>query len=409
MTDRNRAAFARLARLADAHGLDLRGARVRRSSSRFCLGVEHGDYNGTALFGVGTDRFLWLAYAPNDRGRIRLVSANFEAEGLVEVDPAAIPPPGTAAGWARYPLGAAAILAREGLPLRRGLDVALYGDIPGGGMSRSASLCVNLLLTLLEVNELELADPFRLVELSQAIENDYVGSPCGLLDQTMIRFAKAGHGTLFDPASRQVSHVPLGPAALDFRLLALDTGTVRPGLETSTYRVRRAECEELVRLANQAGFAIPNLAAVRSPDQLAALEARFGASHPQLVERLRYIHAAQARFDAMLEAWRQGDLATVGALFRADGLGLRDQYRISGPELETICDLARSVEGCLGERMLGGGDKGAAGAIVRADAVAEVRRAVEVGYPRSHPELAGRQQVHELGIVDGVTVFDAPF
>lgn len=84
----------------------------------------------------------------------------------------------------------------------------------------------------------------------------------------------------------------------------------------------------------------------------------------------------------MLGAWRSGDIKTVGELFRADGLGLRDEYRISGPELQTMCDIVRTVPGVLGERMLGGGDKGASGAIVLNDNVAELRSRVACGYPR---------------------------
>ena len=95
-------------------------------------------------------------------------------------------------------------------------------------------------------------------------------------------------------------------------------------------------------------------------------------------------------------------MPTVGAVFRADGLGLRDRYRISGPELETMCDIARTVPGVLGERMLGGGDKGASGALVTASAMTALRRAVETGYPRSHPGCAGSFAVHECRIVDGV-------
>jgi galactokinase len=406
-TPRDLAACDRLARLGRDHGLSLRGARVRRTSSRFCLGVEHGDYNGTELFGVGTDRFLWLAWAPNDRGTLRLCSANFAAAGVVEVDPARMSSPGDVRGWARYAHGAVAVLARDGIGVRRGLDIALYGDIPGGGMSRSASLCVNLLLTLLDANGATVPHPFRIVELARAIEHEWASSPCGVLDQTMILFAKAGHGTRFDPATATITHVPLGAAAVDFRLLALDTGTERPGLETSTYRARRAECDELVRLANARGFAIQNLADVRDRGLLAAIAARLGPGHAHLVDRLVYVHEAQARFPRMLAAWQAGELATVGAVFRADGIGLRDRYRISGPELETMCDLARGVDGCLGERMLGGGDKGASGAIVRADAVDAVRAAVATGYPRSHPEFAERFAVHELALVDGVTVLDA--
>ncbi|MBI5852715.1 MAG: hypothetical protein HZB39_17010 [Planctomycetes bacterium] len=404
-TPRDRAAFATLAGLARRFGLRLDGARVRRTSSRFCFGVEHGDYNGTALLGVGTDRFLWLAYARNGTNRLRLCSANFESEGVVDVDPSRLAAPKDVSGWARYAHGAAAILAREGFALRCGLDVAIFSDIPGGGMSRSASLCVNLVLTLLEANELAVADRFRIVELAQAIETDFVGSPCGVLDQTMILFARARHATHFDPATRAITHLPLGASAPPFRLLALDTGTVRPGLEASTYKLRRAECEELVRLVNGMGIPIRNLAEVRDDATLAAIRDRLSSSRPQLVARLEYLFHAQLRFAELQRAWTAGDLASLGAAFRADGIGLRDLYRISGPELETMCDLARSVPGCLGERMLGGGDKGAAGAIVSADAVQRVSEAITIGYPRSHPAYASRFAVHELDVVDGVTVF----
>src|SRR5690606_22540867 len=152
-------------------------------------------------------------------------------EGVVEVDPRALPARGAPQGWARYAVGAVAVLEQAGLPVRRGCDVVLLGDIPGGGMSRSASLCVNLLLTLLDANGHTVADPFRVVGLGQSIEDEWVGSPCGVLDQTMILFARAGHATHFDPATRRVTHVPLGAGAPPFRLVALDTGTVRPGLE----------------------------------------------------------------------------------------------------------------------------------------------------------------------------------
>lgn len=108
----------------------------------------------------------------------------------------------------------------------------------------------------------------------------------------------------------------------------------------------------------------------------------------------------------MLAAWKGGDIETVGRIFRADGIGLRDDYKISGPELETMCDIARRVEGVLGERMLGGGDKGAAGALVRADAVDVLRQAVDTDYPRSHPAYADKYAVHTCKVVQGVEVYD---
>ena len=108
----------------------------------------------------------------------------------------------------------------------------------------------------------------------------------------------------------------------------------------------------------------------------------------------------------MLSAWRAGDIKVVGQLFREDGIALRDQYQISGPELETMCDIARTVKGVLGERMLGGGDKGAAGAFVLTDSVDALKQAVDRAYPRSHPQYARGYQIHACTSVDGVAVCD---
>ena len=388
----------KLATLAKQRGLNVAGGKIRRTSSRFCFGVEHGDYNGTELFGVGTDRFIWLAYRPNDTGRIRLFSDNFPNDGVIDFQPGQIPPPcsdGNAHTWARFAYGVEFILRRAGLPITLGFDAVLHGNIPGGGMSRSASLTLNLILTFLEVSGHPVKDDMQIIDLAQAVENDYIGSPCGKLDQIMIYFAKAGMGTHYNPKTRAISYVPLGKGAIDFRIVSLDTGTVRPGLEKSTYKVRRAECDELAKLAGLTG-----LADVRDEQSYRQITGRF----PALAPRLTYIYYAQQRFYKMLEAWKAGNVEAVGQIFRQDGIGLRDDYRISGPELETMCDIARSVSGVLGERMLGGGDKGAAGAIVRADAVDELRNAIKTAYPRSHPQYADKFAMHVCGIVDGVTV-----
>ena len=388
--------------LAADCGLSMGGSRICRSSSRFCLGVEHGDYNGTELFGVGTDRFIWMAYKPNDCGRLRLFSENFKDEGLIDVSLSDLPPPGSSPdSWSRFPLGVAWILKREGYQLAKGFDAVLYGNIPGGGMSRSASLTLNLLISLAEVNGIEFGSKMRIVDLAQAVENDYIGSPCGNLDQIMILFAREGMGTHYNPSDRSIRHLPLGEGAPDFRIMSLDTGTIRPGLEKSTYKTRHAECLEMVQLCREP-FGIGTLGDVRTEEKYRQILSKFGESHPHLCRRLSYIYGSQKRFTRMLKAWSDGDIATVGEVFRADGLALRDEYEISGKELETMCDLARSVPGVLGERMLGGGDKGASGALVLADSVDAVRSAVQTGYPRSHPEFAANHAVHVCSMVDGI-------
>jgi len=398
-----------LHRMAAAAGLDVRGGRLLRTSSRLCLGVEHGDYNGTELFGVGTDRFLWSLSRPNALGRVRLFSGAFPDEGRVEFAPGQVPPalaPELAGRWARFPCGVDHVLRRAGHPQRQGIDVVLHSTIPGGGMSRSASLCLNLLLVFAAANGRRLDDRLRLCELAREVENDYVGSPCGLLDQVMIAFARAGAGTHYRPAGRSVVHVAIGERAPDFRFVALDTGTVRPGLEQSTYAVRRRECAQLLAMLAPE-FGLRALADLRDEALHERIQRRLRPAHARLGDRLRYLFEAQQRFLRMLIAWRAGDIAEVGALFRADGAGLRDLYAISGPELEAMCSVARTVPGVFGERMLGGGDKGAAGALVAAHAVPALRAAVAAGYPRLCPEQAQTFAVHECRLVDGIVELPA--
>ncbi|MCA9188564.1 MAG: hypothetical protein KDA99_23205, partial [Planctomycetales bacterium] len=331
---------------------------------------------------------------------------NFPQDGVVQFRLGEGAGPGQVRdSWARFPLGIDYVLRREGYSLKTGFDAVLFGNIPGGGMSRSASLALNLIITAFEVNNVEGVEPFRIVDLAQLVENDYIGSPCGKLDQIMIMFARDGMGTHYNPQQRTIDYVPLGADAGDFRIVSLDTGTVRPGLEKSTYKLRREECERLAAMAAEP-FGIENLAAVREAKLYAKLVATYAQEFPELCRRLKYIYESQQRFYQMLDAWKKGDIQQVGRIFRADGIGLRDDYQISGPELETMCDIVRSVPGVLGERMLGGGDKGASGAIVRAGAVDAVKAAVDQGYPLSRPDFADRYAVHVCKVVDGIVRLD---
>ncbi|MGD0078217.1 MAG: hypothetical protein ABSB91_06285 [Sedimentisphaerales bacterium] len=397
-----------LLQIAQEQKIDVKGCKVRRTSSRFCLGVEHGDYNGTELFGVGTDRFIWIAYKPAANSQTRIFSGNFSNDGVVEFQSGNAPEPKSqqiSNTWGRFAYGVDFILRRAGYKIKRGINAVIYGDIPGGGMSRSASLTLNLILSVLDANEIEESDKLKIVDLAQAVENDYIGSPCGKLDQIMILFAREGFGTYYNPKDRKIEYVALGKNTEVFAIVVMDTGTVRPGLEKSTYKIRRAECEQLVSILQRAGFKISCLADIQTEGQYEKILAQFSGRYTDLCDRLKYIYAAQERFYEMLDAWKRGDIETVGRIFREDGIGLRDDYKISGPELETMCDIARTVDGCFGERMLGGGDKGAAGAIVKADSVDALKKTIDTEYPRKWPALANKYAVHVCKIVDGVKVF----
>jgi len=399
----------KIQKLAKDNKIDIKRGRVRRTSSRFCLGVEHGDYNGTELFGVGTDRFIWMAYKPNGTERIKLFSGNFPDDGVIEFKLGDIPEPKSAAiaqTWGRFPYGVEYVLRQNGYKLTQGINGVIYGNIPGGGMSRSASLTVNLILSLLETNKIEVKDKMKIVDLAQAVENNYIGSPCGQLDQIMILFAREGMGTYYNPRNRSINYVPLGAGGSQLRIVVLDTGTVRPGLEKSTYKIRRAECEQLVSILQKAKYNISCLADIKDQAAYEKIMKEFHKIYPDLCDRLKYIFGAQQRFYKMLEAWKAGNIETVGAIFRQDGIGLRDDYKISGPELETMCDIVRTVPGVLGERMLGGGDKGASGALVLAESVEAVKQAVDTAYPRSRPEYADKYAVHVCKVVEGVRIYD---
>ena len=189
--------------------------------------------------------------------------------------------------------------------------------------------------------------------------------------------------------------------------MALDTGTDRPGLEKSTYKIRREECDDFAEeLFAKSFINRPVLADVKVEDYCKVERAYASTAWSPHLNRLAYLINAQMSFETMIAAWRRGDVEEVGALFRNDGRGLRDDYCISGPELETMCDIARTVDGVYGERMLGGGDKGAAGAIVKANAVDTLVAAVKAAYPKCHPAYKAKYATHVVHPCDGLVLLE---
>ena len=402
--DSGAVAPACLREAATARGLDIGNGFAWRISSRICLGVEHGDYNGTELLGIGIDRFLWIAARDNATSTARLFSCNRADDGVVELDPSN---PQKAArnaqpsDWTPFAHGAADVLRSRGHAVRRGFDAVIYSEIPGGGMSRSAALSIALLLTFAADPRALLEDRMELARMAQAIENEHLHSPCGILDPLMIAHAKRGAAVRYQPDWDRVTHVPWGGDPKSLCLLALDTGRSRHGLQQATYPERVRECAQILALL-QPSLGGDSLADLASGDRYQRALQLLSHAPSDLSARLRYLSGAIARFPRMLAAFALGDARELGRCMREDGISLRSDYCISGPELEGMCELVRAHPGSFGERMLGGGDCGASGAIVDPEYADDILAAVHREYPRRFPAFARAFATHRCAMADGI-------
>ncbi len=388
--------------------------KIRRTASRICFGVEHGDYNGTELFGaaIGVESenkneisgFIWFMYSPNAEGKIKILSLNYPDQ-IADFKLGHFISPSIVQNdkdfpWIKFPMGVDYVLRKRGISLTKGINGVLIGKIPEGGLSRSASLTLNLMLSLLEVNNINNVDPFDIIDWAQAVENEYVGSPCGKLDQAMILFGRKDKGSLYSPRKRTLKYIELPPEAPEVQIVVLDTGTKRHGLQSSDYVVRQKECMEIVeRFGEKYGFSC--LAEV-TPQIYQNLKREL--DDPILKARLQYIFEANQRLYRIIRFWKEGNMEEVGKLINEDGIGLRDLYDISGPQLEAMVTLARADKDVLGARMAGGGRFGASFALRRATPINSLKEIIDRGYSRSYPDF--RYAIHVCKFVDGVVKLD---
>lgn len=354
---------------------------------------EHTDYNAGYVLPLAVDRVVAFAGRARDDQRVRLWSLHFEAfaefslEGLPESFEQQRE---TLPGWARYALGVAAELRRAGITLR-GFDAALQGDVPvGGGMSSSAAIGVASAQAFqffaggtFTIGEKDATlTPLQVAELCQHAEWVASGLRCGILDQAASCLGRPGQAVLLDCRSLTYRHLPF--VAPGIALVVIDTG-VRRELAASAYNERRQQCEEATRLlAEQIARAEPaakrDISTLRdiSPDEFA----RYQDSLPDLLrKRAGYIIAENQRVLETVARLGKHDLEGVGELLWQTHAGLRDEYEVSCFELDTLVDLARSVPGVLGARMMGGGFGGCTVNLVRDEAVETLRRIIEEQYP----------------------------
>jgi galactokinase len=331
---------------------------------------EHTDYNGGYVLPVALPHTTRAAVARRRDGLLSLASVQ-HPEKAVELDLAALHP-GSPAGWAAYPAG---VVHEVGDQVSQGLSILVDGDVPSGaGLSSSAALSCSVALALRDLLGLDLA-PADLVDIARRAENEFVGAPTGILDQSASLLCTAGHALFLDTRDRAAEQVPFDLAAAGLALLVIDSGTTHDHAEGG-YGDRRRECEEAAR---RLGVDL-----LREVEDVARLDVLAdGTAHGDLLRRrARHVLTEDARVLEVVATLREeGDPRGIGAVLTVGHASLRDDFEISLPLLDACVEAAVEA-GAHGARMVGGGFGGSVIALVEADAVETVTAAVTDRFSR---------------------------
>jgi galactokinase len=268
--------------------------------------------------------------------------------------------PGSKGDWEKYVLGVI-----WSLGITQGVDILVDGTVPAGaGLSSSAALECSVAVALNELFSLNISLP-DLARATQKAENDYVGMPCGIMDQSVSLMGQVGSALLLDCRDLTTESIPFDVASAGLELLIIDT-QAHHALVDGGYAERRASCDSVV-----AKLQIPSMRHLT----LGALHA--AQSQLTEVEFIRARHAVTeiARVIDAVKALRTSDFATLGKLINESHFSLRDDYEISCPELDAAVD-ASLAAGALGSRMVGGGFGGSAIALVKQEDIETVKSSV---------------------------------
>ncbi|MFK0024850.1 galactokinase [Streptomyces sp. NPDC090798] len=324
---------------------------------------EYTDFNEGFVMPLALPHTAVAAVSRRTDGVLRLHSADIEGPVVeLHVDELA---PLTNTSWAAYPAGVVWALREAGHAVT-GADVHLASTVPtGAGLSSSAALEVATALALNDLYELGLTGP-ELARLAQRAENDFVGVPCGIMDQTASACCTEGHALHLDCRDLSIRQVPFDLAAQGLELLVVDT-RVKHALGDGAYAERREGCEEGAR---QLG--VSHLRDVAYEELDAAL-ARL--SDERVRRYVRHVVSDDHRVERVIALLDAGDVRAIGPVLTEGHASLRDDLRISCEELDLVVATANAA-GALGARMTGGGFGGSAIVLVESADVDTVTKAV---------------------------------
>ncbi|MGC2998512.1 galactokinase [Streptomyces sp. G35A] len=329
---------------------------------------EHTDYNDGFVMPFALPHTAVAAVARRDDGVLRLHSADVDGP-VVELALDSLAPESDKR-WTAYPAGVVWALREAGHAVT-GADIHLASTVPSGaGLSSSAALEVVVALALNDLYGLGLKG-WQLARLCQRAENVYVGAPVGIMDQTASACCEAGHALFLDTRDLSQRQIPFDLAAEGLRLLVVDT-QVKHSHSEGEYGKRRAGCEKGAAL-----LGVDALRDVPYADLDAAL-ARLG-DEEEVRRLVRHVVTEDERVERVISLLESGDTRAIGPVLVEGHTSLRDDFRVSCPELDLVVGTALA-SGALGARMTGGGFGGSAIVLAEESDVAAVTKAVEEAF-----------------------------
>jgi galactokinase len=358
------------------------------SPGRVNLIGEHIDYNGGRVMPVAISAGTYFTIGRNGAGRLDVHSSLFGERRAFEL--AALPGLPATGHWTDYLVGMMQRLMQAGEDVP-GTDILVTSDLPqASGLSSSASFAVGFGFAVTDLTGLHM-DRLALALTAQAVENDFVGVNCGIMDQFAVAMGRAGHCIVLDCNTLAYECVPM---RLDGHEIVIANSMVPRRLSESQYNQRRAECQRALELARRQ-FPVQHLCQL-SLEQVEACPELRAADVPH--RRARHAASENARVAEAVAALEAGRLERFGALMNASHDSLRDDYQVSCPELDLLVDTARTIPGVLGSRMTGAGFGGCTVSIVATDALAEFRAVLSETYAR---ETAFETRIHTAQPSDG--------
>ncbi len=344
---------------------------VFTAPARVNLIGEHIDYNGGYVLPVALDMYTTMAVRKRKDGRVIFRDLNFPETAEANIFESIVK--NEKVSWVNYLLGVLKILTEKGYRIETGFEVLFFSEIPkGAGVSSSAAFEIVFAYGLSEIFNLGISKK-NLAILCQKAENEFVGVQCGIMDQFSIAMGEKGNAILLNCASLEYKYISLSLG--DYQMVLTNTNKNR-ALGESKYNERFEECRE----------GLKNIKKVMNIDNLCSIDSeqfkkvKDAISSPTVRKRVRHVVTENERVKDAAEALIKGDLKTFGKLMERSHSSLRDDYEVTGIELDTLFEKAKKFSGCIGTRMTGGGFGGCTISLVHKDKIEEFKEIVGRGY-----------------------------